>query len=85
MVLWVKLKEAGYTRTIQGLYYVLQKLGIYEKEKHQVKQKRKKEQKNTSNISRRESTSRCKVYTNSMFNEEITRKRRKILSIYSDT
>lgn len=27
----IKLRGAGYTRTIQGLYYVLQRLGIYEK------------------------------------------------------
>ena len=31
VVLWVKLREAGYTRTIQGLYHVMQKLGIYKK------------------------------------------------------
>ena len=31
VVLWVKLRGAGYTRTIQGLYHVLQRLGIYEK------------------------------------------------------
>ena len=31
VVLWVKLREAGYTRTIQGLYHVLQRLGIYTK------------------------------------------------------
>lgn len=31
VVLWVKLREAGYKRTIQGLYYVLQRLGIYKK------------------------------------------------------
>ncbi len=31
VVLWVKLKEVGYTRTVQGLYRVLQRLGIYEK------------------------------------------------------
>lgn len=31
VVLWVKLREAGYTRTIQGLYHVLQRLGIYHK------------------------------------------------------
>ena len=31
VTLWVKLREAGYTRTIQGLYYVLQRLGIYER------------------------------------------------------
>ena len=31
VVLWVKLREAGYTRTVQGLYYALQRLGIYNK------------------------------------------------------
>lgn len=39
VVLWVKLKEAGYTRTIQGLYHVLQKLGIYEKAPSEAKEK----------------------------------------------
>ena len=31
VVLWVKLRKAGYTRTVQGLYHVLRRLGIYEK------------------------------------------------------
>ena len=31
VVLWIKLKEAGYTRSVQGLYHVLQRLGIYKK------------------------------------------------------
>ena len=31
VVLWVKLRETGFTRTIQGLYHVIQRLGIYEK------------------------------------------------------
>ena len=31
VVLWVKLHRAGYTRTIQGLYHVMQRLGIYKK------------------------------------------------------
>ena len=31
VVLWVKLRKAGYTRSIQGLYHVLQRLGIYKK------------------------------------------------------
>ena len=31
VVLWVKLREAGYKRTIQGLYHAMQRLGIYEK------------------------------------------------------
>ena len=31
VVLWVKLRESGYTRTVQGLYHVLQRLGIYKK------------------------------------------------------
>ena len=30
-LLWIKLHQAGYTRTIQGLYHVMQRLGIYEK------------------------------------------------------
>ena len=39
VVLWVKLKQAGYTRTIQGLYQVLQKLGIYKKTPSKKKEK----------------------------------------------
>ena len=31
VVLWVKLREAGYTRTVQGLYHAMQRLEIYEK------------------------------------------------------
>lgn len=31
VVLWIKLRNAGYTRTIQGLYHVMVRLGIYEK------------------------------------------------------
>ena len=31
VVLWVKLRQAGYTRTVQGLYHVMQRLGIYKK------------------------------------------------------
>ena len=31
VVLWVKLRKAGYKRTIQGLYHVMRRLGIYEK------------------------------------------------------
>lgn len=31
VVLWLKLKRAGYKRTIQGLYHVMRRLGIYEK------------------------------------------------------
>ena len=31
VVLWVKLRMAGYTRTVQGLYYAMQRIGIYEK------------------------------------------------------
>ena len=29
--IWIKLRQAGYTRTIQGLYHVMQRIGIYEK------------------------------------------------------
>ena len=28
-MLWVKLREAGYKRTVQGLYHVMQRIGIY--------------------------------------------------------
>ncbi len=38
VVLWVKLREAGYTRTVQGLYHVLQRLGIYEKAPSKAKE-----------------------------------------------
>ena len=31
VVLWVKLREAGYKRTIQGLYYAMRRMGIYKK------------------------------------------------------
>ena len=31
VVLWVKLREAGYKRTVQGLYHVMQRIGIYKK------------------------------------------------------
>lgn len=31
VVLWVKLREAGYTRTITSLYRVMQRMGIYSK------------------------------------------------------
>ena len=31
VVLWVKLRRAGYRRTIQGLYYAMRRLGIYKK------------------------------------------------------
>ena len=31
VVLWIKLRQAGYTRTTQGLYHAMQRLGIYKK------------------------------------------------------
>ena len=31
VVFWIKLRAAGYTRTIQGLYHKMVKLGIYQK------------------------------------------------------
>lgn len=31
VVLWVKLRQVGYKRTVQGLYHVMQNLGIYKK------------------------------------------------------
>lgn len=43
VVLWVKLREAGYTRTIQGLYHVMQMLGIYKKAPSKKKENQPKE------------------------------------------
>ena len=40
VVLWVKLRAVGYTRTIQGLYHVMRKLGIYEKMPSKAKKTR---------------------------------------------
>ena len=31
VVLWVKLRKAGYKRTVQGLYHAMQRMGIYKK------------------------------------------------------
>ena len=31
IVLWIKLQKAGYTRTVTGLYRVMQRIGIYKK------------------------------------------------------
>ena len=39
VVLWVKLKQAGYTRTIQGLYYAMRRMGIYKKAPSKKKEK----------------------------------------------
>lgn len=46
VVLWVKLRKAGYTRSITSLYRMLIKLGIYEKTPS------KKKDKNEENIQR---------------------------------
>lgn len=43
VVLWVKLRKAGYTRTIQGLYHVLQRMGIYKKAPSKKKESEPKE------------------------------------------
>ena len=40
VVLWVKLVRVGYTRTIQGLYHVMQRLGIYKKAPRKVKNRK---------------------------------------------
>jgi len=37
VILWVKLRKTGYRRTVQGLYHVLQRLGIYEKAPRKAK------------------------------------------------
>jgi hypothetical protein len=31
VVLWVKLRKVGYTRSVQRLYHVMKRIGIYEK------------------------------------------------------
>ena len=41
VVLWVKLVEAGYRRSVQGLYHVMQRLGIYNKAPSKRKQQEK--------------------------------------------
>ena len=38
VVLWVKLRRAGYTRTVQGLYHVMQRMGIYKKAPNKKKE-----------------------------------------------
>lgn len=39
VVLWVKLRRAGYTRTVQGLYHAMQRIGIYKKAPSKKKDK----------------------------------------------
>ena len=39
VVLWVKLRRAGYTRTVTSLYRMMIKLGIYEKTPSKKKEK----------------------------------------------
>lgn len=43
VVLWIKLRNAGYTRTIQGLYHALQRMGIYQKTPSKKKESEPKE------------------------------------------
>ena len=40
VVLWVKLREVGYTRTVQGLYHVMKRIGIYSKAPSKKKEPR---------------------------------------------
>ncbi len=64
VVLWVKLKKAGYTRSVTSLYRTMIKMGIYNK----VPSKKKEWwilSRNDS--SRRKSTDRCKICTKEMF------------------
>lgn len=39
MVLWIKLKQAGYTRSVTSLYRVMQSIGIYNKAPSKKKEK----------------------------------------------
>ena len=43
MVLWGKLRQAGYTRKDQGLYHVMQKIGRYQKSPSKKKESELKE------------------------------------------
>ena len=43
VILWVKLRDAGYTRTVQGPYHVMQQLGIYKKTSSKKKKPQPKE------------------------------------------
>ena len=38
VVLWIKLRQAGYTRTVQGLYHVMRRMGIYKKAPNKKKE-----------------------------------------------
>ena len=38
MVLWIKLRKKGYTRSITSLYRVMQKIGIYNKAQSKKKE-----------------------------------------------
>ena len=37
--MWIKLRQAGYKRTIQGLYHAMQRLGIYQKSPSKKKER----------------------------------------------
>ena len=39
VVLWIKLKQAGYTRSVTSLYRVMQRIGIYNKAPNKKKEK----------------------------------------------
>ena len=43
VVLWIKLRQAGYTRTVQGLYHAMRRMGIYKKVPSKKKEKQPKE------------------------------------------
>ena len=83
VVLWIKLRNAGYRRSVTSLYRVMIKLGIYNKS---TKKKERKECRilSRNDISRREDTNRCKICSKEVFKQRIARKGRKILSIYSN-
>ena len=43
VILWIKLRQAGYTRTVQGLYHVMRRMGIYKKAPNKKKENQPKE------------------------------------------
>ena len=65
VVLWVKLKKAGYTRSATSLYRMMIKLGIYNKAPSKRKEKKWRIL-SGNDTTRRKSTNRCKICAKEM-------------------
>ena len=61
-MLWIKLRSAGYTRSVTSLYRMMIKLGIYNKAPSKKKEKECRIL-FRDDIPRRENTNRCKICT----------------------